>query len=494
MNRGNSDLLLELTYTAAFGEGSGKVTDTLPAGRQRIVPDAIAYLRSLGLPIPTSASSGGTLTVKASGLRSPSDLAATVRTTTALAEGRAGLAYSGIPMWKTFTSKINALTPYLCGLRQNATDRSNVAVMHAGNPEDREIVLRLTVTSGDPPFTSTTLPDITLTPGGFHQINQVLVSNGLSLSHGYVRVERVSGYAPFYAYGVINDQVNADGSFVPPMVARVFSSFSPEWRSIIPVMVETAGYASELVLTNTSGLQQKLDCAFVAEAIQSPGHRANFSIELAPGQQLILPNFVQYLRDRGIPGIGPQGTNYVGALFATIVGDDEGYLDGSGVFIAARTVTASKSGGQFGVFLPGVQLEPDRIATTSAWVYGLQQNSETRTNLALVSAGLAIEDPNTFRIDLFDGATGAKVNTIDGIRLDSQGWIQMGSILGQHAPGTTHGYAHVTRTAGKNPFIAYAVVNDGGQPGERTGDGAFLPMQLDMPVPYNPSGLGEWDY
>ena len=100
VNRGNSDLLLELSYTATFGEGSGKVTDTLPAGRQRIVPDAIAYLRSLGLLIPTSASSGGTLTVKASGLRSPSDLAATVRTTTALAEGRAGLAIPASPCGK----------------------------------------------------------------------------------------------------------------------------------------------------------------------------------------------------------------------------------------------------------------------------------------------------------------------------------------------------------------------------------------------------------
>ena len=42
---------------------------------------------------------------------------------------------------------------YICGLRQNATDRSNVAVMHAGNPEDGEIVLRLTVSSGTLPFT-----------------------------------------------------------------------------------------------------------------------------------------------------------------------------------------------------------------------------------------------------------------------------------------------------------------------------------------------------
>ncbi|HVN82896.1 MAG TPA: hypothetical protein VMW38_28190 [Terriglobia bacterium] len=36
------------------------------------------------------------------------------------------------------------------------------------------------------------------------------------------------------------------------------------------------------------------------------------------------------------------------------------------------------------------------------------------------------------------------------------------------------GYAHITRTAGKNPFIAYAVVNDGAQPGKRSGDGAFI--------------------
>ena len=117
MNRGGSDLSLELNYTAAFGEGSGKVTDTLPAGRQRIVPDAIAHLRSLGLPIPTSASSGGTVTVKASGLRSPSDLAAMVRTTTALAEGRAGLAIPASPCGKPLRVLDIAMvdSPYIAG-------------------------------------------------------------------------------------------------------------------------------------------------------------------------------------------------------------------------------------------------------------------------------------------------------------------------------------------------------------------------------------------
>lgn len=42
----------------------------------------------------------------------------------------------------------------------------------------------------------------------------------------------------------------------------------------------------------------------------------------------------------------------------------------------------------------------------------------------------------------------------------------------------TSGYALVTRTFGSNSFIAYAVVNDGGQPGQRSGDGAFVAANL----------------
>src|SRR6185503_15191404 len=332
---------------------------------------------------------------------------------------------------------------------QNVADRSHVAVMHAGNPEDGEIVLRLTVTSGSAPFASWTLPEITLAPAGFYQIDEALISNGLSLSNGYVRVERISGAAPYYAYGVINDQVTSDTSFVPPMLA---TGGFPELRLTIPAVVETEAYATELVLTNTSGKPQKVDLSFAAEGIQTPGHRANLSIDLTPSQQLFLPDFVQYLRDRRIPGIGPRGTNYVGTLIATVPAKDGDGNDGRGVFIGARTSTPGKDGGQFGVFYLGFRLEPDRMDTTSAWIYGLQQNSETRTNLALVCAGLATGDHNTFRIELFDGATGKIVNTIEGITLDSQGWVQIGNILAQYTPGTTNGYAHVTRTTGNNPF------------------------------------------
>ncbi len=36
------------------------------------------------------------------------------------------------------------------------------------------------------------------------------------MTNGFVKVERVAGTAPWYAYGVVNDQANSDGSFIPP--------------------------------------------------------------------------------------------------------------------------------------------------------------------------------------------------------------------------------------------------------------------------------------
>jgi len=103
-------------------------------------------------------------------------------------------------------------------------------------------------------------------------------------------------------------------------------------------------------------------------------------------------------------------------------------------------------------------------------LYALQQNSENRTNLALVNTGEVDESIDTFRIEIFDGNSGVKVHTEEGITVGARRWIQIGSVLTQYAPGVNQGYACVTRTGGNNPFVAYAVINDGGQPGERTGE------------------------
>ena len=40
------------------------------------------------------------------------------------------------------------------------------------------------------------------------------------------------------------------------------------------------------------------------------------------------------------------------------------------------------------------------------------------------------------------------------------------------------GYARVTRLTGQNPYISYAIVNDGANPGERSGDGAFVAYEI----------------
>jgi hypothetical protein len=84
------------------------------------------------------------------------------------------------------------------------------------------------------------------------------------------------------------------------------------------------------------------------------------------------------------------------------------------------------------------------------------------------------EGPDVFQIELFDGPTGMKVGTMDKITVKAKGWLQLDSVLAPFSPATTHGYARVNRVGGANSFITYAVVNDGGQPGQRTGDGAFI--------------------
>jgi hypothetical protein len=458
-NRGTTDAQISYSYTPAFGGTAGSPTDTLPAGRQRVIPDAIAYLEGLGLANPGS---GGTLRITLSNLSASDAASATVRTTTSVSNGRAGLAYAGLPPSKLLSSPV-----YLCGLRQNATDRSNVAALNAGASGDGDITLRLTVFSGDPATAqSKTLPDITLPPGGFSQISGILASNGLSLSNGYVKVERVAGTAPYYAYGVINDQTTSDGSFVEPVAAN---PVSPITSMTLPALVETPAYETELLLTNVSSTPRTLRFTWVSPSLA--GGQASFSISLLPGEQQLLPAFVQLLRDRGAVTNSP-GPSLAGALFAS---DDSGDL--RGISIAAR-ITSPVAGGRAGVFVPAFPSGSE--ATTSAWLYGLQQNAETRSNLAIVNTGSVDASPSTFRIELFDGTIGAKTGSLVAT-VPAMGFVQIDQILANYAPGTSSGYALVTKNSGNNPFIAYAVLNDGAEPGQRSGDGAFVAASVPVP-------------
>ena len=337
----------------------------LAPGRQKIETDALGYLRGLGIAIPETGNRIGTLRVEA---RLGSEVEAVVRTTTVVPEGRAGLAYLGVGEEEGFQVPV-----YLCGLRQNSRDRSNVAFQNMGAPEEGAITLRTTVYSGEAEdATARILEDVRLEPGGFHQYSGLLGVLGVP-AQGYVRVERVEGTSPFYAYGVINDQANSDGSFIFPVAA---SWLEGRMGQTLPVIVETSAFRSELTVTNFSEEPRTLDFRFVADAIKTTDKTAGFSMKLEAGEQRIIPEVVEELRRQEVAGLGSTRGFYAGAVFATA---EEGNM--SGIVIGARTGSEG-GGGSYSVFynaVPfgsglhrgclggGTAAEPGRTAATWRW-------------------------------------------------------------------------------------------------------------------------------
>ena len=457
-NRGSQEATIQYTYKASIGAGSGTAMDSLAAGRQRIIPDAIAYLTSLGVPIG-SGSAGGTLAMDFSNPSSPSDAAVTVRVGTPVEEGRgrAGLSYVGLKPEGLLTGPA-----FITGLRQNSQDRSNMAVQNAGVAGDEGITLRVTVYSGDSaaPGKSMVLPDRTLPSGGFYQYNRIL--NLAGFDNGYVKVERIAGNSPFYAYGVINDNFNSDGSFVFPLTESTLVGASGQ---TLPVIIETGSFRSELTVTNFSSSAKQVNFSFVADAVDTGDDTAEFILELKAGEQRILPDLVSWLRQEEVDGIGPANRAFVGALVATPA---EG--DMSGIVIGARTGAPDGRGGQYSLFYNAVPY--GSASVESAWVYGLQQNEENRSNLALVNTGEIDDSSSTLEITIYDGSGKSQPRT-KSVTLGPRRWHQENGILGN----ISQGYVQVRKTSGNNPFITYGVINDGGRPGERSGDGAFLLSQ-----------------
>ncbi len=460
-NRGDQEARVDYSYTAHVGRGSGRASEVLAPGQQKIESDALDYLRGLGIPIPETGNRIGTLKVK---VPITADVTVVVRTTTDVVDGRAGLSYPGIAEEEDFTDAV-----YLCGLRQNSHDRSNVAFQNLGNAEEGPVTVRTTVYSGKAGDTSSrVLDDITLQPGAFHQYSGLLgvLESVEGNRQGYVRVERVEGTAPFYAYGVINDQANSDGSFVFPVTA---GSLEGTAGQTLPVIVETSEFTSELAVTNFSEQERTLHFRFVAEGIESDDKTASFNMRLEAGQQEIIAEVVEELRREGVTGLGSTRGFYQGPLFVEAEGADM-----SGIVIGARTGSQG-GGGQYSVFYNAVPF--GEAFSKAAWVEGLQQNEENRSNLALVNTGEMDDGESIFSLEIYDGETGMLVKTVTTGPIPARRWHQINGILGNYAPETRQGYIRILKISGNNPFLAYGVVNDGGAPGERSGDGAYVPAR-----------------
>ena len=158
---------------------------------------------------------------------------------------------------------------------------------------------------------------------------------------------------------------------------------------------------------------------------------------LEAGQQHILADVVDELRRLGVAGLGATRGFYAGPLFVVAEGGDM-----SGIVIGARTGSQG-GGGQYSVFYNAV---PEGAGFTEvAWVEGLQQNRENRSNLALVNTGEVDGSPSVFHLEIYDGETGLLAETVVTKPIAARGWHQINGILGSYAPETRQGHI---RTSG----------------------------------------------
>ena len=210
-----------------------------------------------------------------------------VRTTTAVADGRAGVAYPGVPM--------ASLQGYqLYGLRQDSAYRTNLALQNAGEAQDGDITLRVQVFASN---STGEFPEILLhqviPPGGFYQINDILHSHGLEISNGYVSVSRISGYAPFYAYAVMHNRASPDSVYISS-----FSRSSVAALTIPTVPRREDGFRGELVCEQLLPFgETKVSLSF--QAVEQEVFPVKVEIALKQNEEKIISDVDAWLRDLG---------------------------------------------------------------------------------------------------------------------------------------------------------------------------------------------------
>jgi hypothetical protein len=454
-NRAMHPTDVTLAYTAAIilgSSGSGATRIRLGPGEQRILDDAIGFLRSAGLAIPVQGAQGGTLRLIFDGVQ-PGEAFAGARTTSASGRGRAGLFYAAI------AANRSAEDQFVFGLRENSEDRSNLAVVNTSLTKD--VTLAITLHDGSLFGHEYPLdPQITLGPGQWRQMNSVLREAGLVDAFAIVR--RVRGGGDFFAFGVINDNGTNDGSFLSSVPSsRTMGNF------IVPVIVDTLTFETELILANPSQSDWDVIGQYRESLNPAPGSFL-FQKRVSPGVQTIYPDIFEEVRasETGIP---PAGPTYAGCLYDDL--SDDG-LPPSPAYVGARVSTRG-SGGRYGVFYPALDVR--ETAVNEAWIYGLRADDATRSNLALAAVTPCCSStPLTFRIEVFDGPTGALEGVLDSVTLDLWQFRQFDRVL--DAWGVRNGYVHIVRTGGAGRFVAYGILNDGGTPGAGTDDGSYIPM------------------
>ncbi len=475
-NRGTLPVDLGLTYRGSLGTAAGMVSESLPAGTQRTIPDVVGFLAGRGVPFPSlpqGAPHAGTLrvTVPDSALPAVTAMARTTSPTSAPhPDGAAGLAYLAVAPTASFAGRA-----FVHGLRATGSERSNLAVF---NPGTSVVTVRIVAASGAGDGGEAVVADsLKLEAGEWRQFDGILARAGIA--QGWAVVERTGG-GVFGAYGVVNDGGTNDGSFLEAAPDAATAT-----TVTVPVLVETPAFRTELVLANRGTTAAALTLDYRESLAPSLGAGGSATVTLSPLEQRVVPEALQYLRGLGV-AVGPAGAaSYAGRLRVS------GAAGATGIHASARISSPSPGGGAFGVFLPGVPGGAE--AGGEAVVTGLRADADVRSNVALVHAGATGSGPLTLEVQIFDGeAGGIPSGPAATVRLEEATWTQLADPL--RLIGVRSGWVRVRRTAGSAPWVAYGVLNDGPAPGQRTGDGAYLPALASASVPAARVAPADFEY
>ena len=471
-NPNEAALGVAVRYTPSMGrvEGAGTGEFSVRGGEQLLAPDGIEFLRQLGIPVEASgpeAPQAGTL--KICGLdpaRVPVGVMARITSPTRPPHppGRAGVSFGAVPADEGFTDRATVF-----GFRQSVSDRTNVAVY---NPGAEPVSVKVTVVSAVNDRQAVLSEREDLAPYGWRQFSS---PSGLAqdFDNGYVRIERVSERGVFGAYGVVNDNATNDGSFVPAVGEE---GLGTSWT--IPVVVDSPAYRTELILANPGNASTTYSLVFL-DSVTRETAVLTATLPMPARRQAIVPDVFELF---GV-GVWAGGTQTrAGTLRITAV--EEG---APGAFAGVRVLTRQEQG-RFGVFAPSVPAGSENAGQGFLW--GLRADAQTRSNVAVLNAGAPGGESITLQLQVVDGATGHPAGSPLTITLEPGRWAQPDGFFGK--AGVARGDVRIVRVHGEGPWWAYGVVNDGGSPGEGTGDGSFVPVAFaGDPAPLPEGAWGE---
>ena len=151
-------------------------------------------------------------------------------------------------------------------------------------------------------FLTSILSPPVIPPGGHYQINDLLHSNGLELSSGYLSVNRIRGSAPFHAYAVMHSRGSPDSVYISSHLSpRAWAVATKSDRLTIPAVPRREdGFRCELVLNNAPYPyldNTKVSLSF--QAVEQEVFPVKVEIALKQNEEKIISDVDAWLRDLG---------------------------------------------------------------------------------------------------------------------------------------------------------------------------------------------------